>query len=78
MSMVGLYIPRGESWQADFESELLRFPTAVHDDQVDALGLIGQLLDSIRAPTRAEESKPKNVVGYASGEKTAAMSVHAL
>jgi predicted phage terminase large subunit-like protein len=51
MSMTGLHLPNTAPWRADFESELLRFPTAVHDDQVDALGLIGQLLDSIRAPS---------------------------
>jgi predicted phage terminase large subunit-like protein len=50
MSMGGLYVPAGASWLPDFEQELLRFPSAVHDDQVDALGLIGQLLDHIQAP----------------------------
>jgi hypothetical protein len=50
MSMGGLYVPAGASWLSEFEQELLRFPSAVHDDQVDALGLIGQLLDHIQAP----------------------------
>ena len=54
MATTGLYVPRAASWRAEFESELLRFPAAKHDDQVDALGLIGNLLDDIRAP-----SKPK-------------------
>ena len=30
-----------------FLSELVNFPAGKHDDQVDALGLIGQLLDRI-------------------------------
>jgi hypothetical protein len=30
-----------------FKSELLSFPAGKHDDQVDALGLIGQLLDQM-------------------------------
>jgi hypothetical protein len=30
-----------------FRSELLSFPAGKHDDQVDALGLVGQLLDRI-------------------------------
>jgi predicted phage terminase large subunit-like protein len=55
MSMGGLYVPAGASWLAEFEQELLRFPSAVHDDQVDALGLIGQLLDHIQAPVAETE-----------------------
>lgn len=61
MSMQGLYIKADAPWRADFEGELLRFPAAVHDDQVDALGLIGQLLDHINAPLTAEP-KPKRTV----------------
>ena len=30
---------------ADLEIELLNFPAGKHDDIVDALGLVGQLLD---------------------------------
>jgi predicted phage terminase large subunit-like protein len=55
MSMGGLYVPAGASWLSEFEQELLRFPSAVHDDQVDALGLIGQLLDHIQAPVAETE-----------------------
>lgn len=55
MSMGGLYLPSHASWLADFETEMLRFPAAVHDDQVDALGLIGQLLDHIQAPAAIED-----------------------
>ncbi len=32
-----LYLPKNASWLAEFESELLSFPHAKHDDQVDAL-----------------------------------------
>jgi predicted phage terminase large subunit-like protein len=51
MSMRGLYMA-DQPWRVEFESELLRFPAGVHDDQVDALGLIGQLLDEMSAPVR--------------------------
>lgn len=54
MAMQGLYLPAEAPWRADFESELLRFPAGVHDDQVDALGLIGQMLDHIAAPAAPE------------------------
>lgn len=30
---------------SDLISEMMSFPVGVHDDQVDALGLIGQLID---------------------------------
>ena len=33
-------------------TELLSFPAGKHDDQVDALGLVGQLLDKISAGPR--------------------------
>lgn len=45
MSLQGLYVPSGQAWYPDFRAELLSFPVGKHDDQVDALGLIGQLLD---------------------------------
>jgi predicted phage terminase large subunit-like protein len=59
MATMGLYVPRAASWRAEFASELLRFPAAKHDDQVDALGLIGNLLDDIRAPSKPKMADPK-------------------
>lgn len=41
----GIYYEAGASWWPELRSELLAFPAGKHDDQVDALGLIGQLLD---------------------------------
>jgi hypothetical protein len=58
MATMGLYVPRAASWRTEFESELLRFPAAKHDDQVDALGLIGKL-DEIRAPSKPKMADPK-------------------
>lgn len=45
MALQGLYIPRAAPWWPALRSELLSFPAGKHDDQVDALGLVGQLLD---------------------------------
>jgi predicted phage terminase large subunit-like protein len=50
MAMEGLYLPAGARWLADFRAELLRFPAGRHDDQVDAIGLVGQLLDKMVPP----------------------------
>ena len=45
MSLNGLYVNTKASYYSAFVEELLSFPAARHDDQVDALGLVGQLLD---------------------------------
>jgi predicted phage terminase large subunit-like protein len=55
MGLEGLYLPVNAPWYAEFKSELLK-----HDDQVDALGLIGQLLDKMvpgQAPKPPEPAK---------------------
>lgn len=60
MALEGLYVPKHAPWFADFRSELLSFPAGKHDDQVDAIGLVGQLLDKMlkgRAPAKPEPDK---------------------
>lgn len=52
MGVDGLYVPHRESWYPDLRSELLSFPAGKHDDQVDALGLVGQLLDKMTSGTK--------------------------
>lgn len=47
IALEGLYVPLSALWLADFRSELMSFPAGKHDDQVDALGLVGQLLDKM-------------------------------
>ena len=54
MAIDGLYVPANAAWLADLRSELLAFPAGKHDDCVDALGLIGQLLDTISKGNRPE------------------------
>jgi hypothetical protein len=51
MSLIGLYVPAAAEWLPDLRAELLAFPTGKHDDMVDALGLVGQLMDKF-APGR--------------------------
>jgi predicted phage terminase large subunit-like protein len=58
MSLDGLYVPTWAPWYADFRSELLSFPAAKHDDQVDALGLVGQLLDLMFSRERPKTVEP--------------------
>jgi predicted phage terminase large subunit-like protein len=47
MALDGLYYPRNAHWVADWLAEILTFPAAKHDDQADAMGLVGQLLDKM-------------------------------
>lgn len=71
-----LRIPRmidGEAnpWRSDVESELLRFPAGVHDDIVDALGLIGQLLDTmISGQKQPDPEKPRHLGDYSASVST--------
>lgn len=53
-ALSGLYLPVNAGWRAGFEAELLSFPAGKHDDQVDALGLIGQLLDVMLPPAKTK------------------------
>lgn len=52
-AMGKVYLPHNAPWVADLMGELLTFPAGRHDDQVDALGLIGRMVDKMvggRAP----------------------------
>ena len=57
MVLDGLHFPRSAPWRQSFEAELLTFPAGRHDDQVDALGLVGQLLDRM---IKGSALKPKS------------------
>ena len=47
MALDGLFYSKHASWAADFMAEILSFPAAKYDDQVDALSLVGQLIDKM-------------------------------
>ena len=64
MAMLGLYVRQGAPWFADLRAELLSFPAGRHDDQVDALGLVGQLLDKISAGPRPKPPDVTQRDGY--------------
>jgi len=55
----GLYIHKDAPFLTDLVSEMMAFPVGVHDDQVDALGLAGQLLDKMQTGKHWAEPKPK-------------------
>jgi predicted phage terminase large subunit-like protein len=69
MALDGLYVPVNAVWYADFRSELLSFPAGRHDDQVDAIGLVGQLIDRMMAgDPLAKPEKVANASGYRTHE----------
>lgn len=65
IASMGFYIPRDAEWKSDLISEMMSFPVGVHDDQVDALGLAGQLLDRMIGgrplPDEPEAVPPEHV-----------------
>ncbi len=65
MALDGLHVPRHAPWRQSFEAELLTFPAGKHDDQVDALGLVGQLLDKMVAGTAPKSGKAEPLDYYA-------------
>lgn len=64
MALEGLYVPMSAPWYSALRSELLSFPAGRHDDQVDALGLIGQLLDLMIAGRIPPKVEPQKIDGY--------------
>ncbi len=65
MALEGLYVPIGAAWYPELRSELLSFPAGKHDDQVDALGLVGQLLDKMMSGNHPDKPEAaKNPSGY--------------
>jgi predicted phage terminase large subunit-like protein len=59
MALDGLYYPKHANWVSDWLAEILNFPASKTDDQADALGLIGQLLDKMVVGKQI--TKPVNV-----------------
>jgi predicted phage terminase large subunit-like protein len=59
MALNGLHVPINAPWFEAFKSELLTFPAGRNDDQVDALGLVGQLLDKMLKGKPAKTPEPK-------------------
>jgi predicted phage terminase large subunit-like protein len=64
MALDKLYVPRNAKWWPTLRSELLTFPAGKYDDQVDMLGLIGQLLDVMVAGRAAKVQKNVVNIGY--------------
>lgn len=58
MAMGKVYFPRNASWSEPLISEMMKFPNGSHDDQVDVMGLIGRMLDTMiigKEPVKKKE-----------------------
>lgn len=64
MALDGLYVAAAAPFLAEFIRELMSFPVGVHDDQVDALGLAGQLLDKMATPDKAKPPQSERANDY--------------
>ncbi len=60
----GIYYQADAPWWPELKSELLSFPAGKHDDQVDALGLVGQLLDRMLTGDRPKKPEEKPMDDY--------------
>lgn len=80
MAVDGMYVPEHAKWFPEFRHELLSFPAGKHDDQVDAIGLIGQLLLEPYTDTKPVEKKPDRLEYWANpdGSVIANMDVKAI
>lgn len=58
MALDGLHYRADAPWRADLEAELMAFPAGKHDDQTDALGLVGQLLNLMEVGVLPEVEPP--------------------
>jgi predicted phage terminase large subunit-like protein len=66
IAMNGLHVANDAPFKANLIAEMMSFPVGVHDDQVDALGLAGQLLDRMLtgAKDKAENKPLRPPPGY--------------
>jgi hypothetical protein len=58
MATSELLVPTKAPWFTAFREELLQFPVGKYDDQVDALSLIGQMLERL-APGQPADPEPE-------------------
>lgn len=68
-SMGRVYLPSKAPWLADFLAELTMFPAGKHDDQVDAFGLIGRMMDEMIPARAPKDRKVVRPMDYRKGRR---------
>jgi hypothetical protein len=62
LALSGMLVPTQAEWWPEVRAEALSFPAARNDDFCDALGLIGQILDRMYAPSVPAPKPPPKVL----------------
>ena len=65
-AMGKLYLPKHIAWAAEMYNEMLHFPNGTHDDYVDALALMGRVLDTTYSPSLQVLSKRNKDIRFGS------------
>ena len=63
LAVGNMVVPTQAEWWPEVRAELLSFPAARTDDAPDALGLIGQILDRMSAPSEPAKKEPSKILG---------------
>jgi predicted phage terminase large subunit-like protein len=74
MAMRGLYVPSHAPWYPDFRQELLSFPAGRHDDAVDMLGLLGQVIDRMIPGKPIKLTEPHKILSTNPDQCTVTLS----
>jgi predicted phage terminase large subunit-like protein len=62
LALSGILVPTHVEWWPEVRAEALSFPAARNDDFCDALGLIGQILDRMYAPSVPAPKPPPKIL----------------
>lgn len=68
-----VYLPKGSSWANDLVAELCHFPGGGHDDMVDAMSLLGRMLDQMTVGREAKADVTGKMSPTTYGEYTKAL-----
>lgn len=63
MANSGLFIQRDAPWISDLISEMMSFPVGVHDDAVDSLALVAQLMDRMSTGNKPKAAERRMEIG---------------
>jgi phage-related protein len=75
MAMGKIYFPKHSKWADTVIDEMLHFPHGNHDDAVDALSLIGRVLDTTYSPGFSVYTKKRRDMMYGDNILTSARKV---
>ena len=60
----GIRFDKTQEWYPELEDEMVRFPKARHDDQVDALSWLGLVIDEVKNANTVEEDEEEEYASF--------------